>query len=371
MATPQRQQKGASSLSDVLERARKARGGGGGGSASGGSNDGVDWDSINSRLAQRVEFVSNWKALETTLGGNGQSQNGHSDSFSETAQGLASLISALKSDQSEGRDSSDTLLKLFEYLQQKDESTLREEIRQMKDAMSSGGTDPTLGVIQALADLGVLSPQKGDSTLDTLKTLRELGLVENPQEKEAPKSMQDHIREAVELVNMLRPQEKQQPQSVIQMGDGTMSIQDYLAIEQFRDQREQRAEERKLQAERMQLGREALDRFATALADASAYLLREEDGGGAPAKASQRANPGADKNVAADVQWTEVACDHCGAENYLDLSKRPETFFCTSCGERNTMEYLVDANDQPAAGEEASGADRENHSGSRVRPILT
>lgn len=388
MTTQQRSKNGSSrpgpapapTIADVLERARK---GGNGASPATSSGPGMDWNDVNQRLRDRVEFVSNMRTLDS-LNRDEQPR----ESFGDTANGLAALITALKSEQQHGGDGTGQLLQILDYVQSKDTDTLRDEVREIREALTQPGGESFLDQLYKARELGLVrGPDSENGMLATIQVLKELGLIAGNGDRPEPPSIATQIRETLDLLNMLRPPQPAQPQSVIQFGDGQVSLSEYLAIEEYKDRREAAREERELSRQRFEAGREAMNRMFDAVGEGAAYLLASEDpdfGEEVKAKANGRpasrpARPagqskqqpelqaGETRVVSDKDQWTTVPCDHCGATNFYDMVKRPPTFFCSECGEQNEMTINDPGNGVAEDHEHADDRGRESQTASRPR----
>lgn len=327
-------------VSEVFAKAAQNRGSAGQGDAVR-ERRGLDWDSINDRLRQAVEFKTNMMALQgiDSVAVNGQRP--HQEGFGEQASGLAALVSSLSQALKSDHDPTQNLMALMDYVQRKDTESLQNEVRELKQALMSAGGNSTLETLQALHTMGILrNPEdqhRSNPLLEALQVMKELGITEKPQQP----SFFDQLNAMLSVMEKLRPQ---QPQQTFQLPNGlTGTFEQLLQLYDLMDRREQRRHEFELQQERAKAVREMWSQVADAFSSAAAYLReQEEEEPTAPAApaippAQRRQQRAPRKAPERDVR--EIPCDHCQAPNRVDIAQRPEGFICASCGQRCDLQY--------------------------------
>ena len=151
------------------------------------------------------------------------------------------------------------------------------------------------------------------------------------------------MKEWTELQTLLAPRQQPTPVSMIRFGDGqSVSLQEWLTVEEFKEKREDRRQDRENSKERFKVIREGFGDIVGAISRAAAEL-RDENG--LPA-AGTTAKP-------SPALVVQVACDKCGAMNTVQITDRatpPKHFECGACHTVNDIVYgpAEEAPRQPA-----------------------
>ena len=318
-------------LGTVLSKAGRARSNGAAGSPP--SADAI-YERTRANMAQFIETRQQELQLKAL---NGSEAATPKETLGEQATGLAALITALSTVVGNKGDATAPMMAILEYVKNQKEDTLRAEVAEIRQAMTQGGGDSTLATIQALSALGLVNKTREEGgLLQTIQVLKELGLVgpgaAGAQPAQSPIGAARELMSFVnEMVALRTPAAG--PGTMIQIGDGKVSLQDWLTVEEFKDKRRERQEAAEDKRERLRTGREMVGEIATALAGAAAGYRRGE-AAAVEADAPKKAIP-----QQAESSIAQVNCDHCGEANQVDVSKRPAEVKCASCGENFPVEY--------------------------------
>lgn len=339
--------KKSASLSDVLKVA-KGRAQGIGGAP---SNGGVNWDSLNNQLAGAVAYRTNMAALNGVDGG------GKPSPIEET-KGVLDIVEKLTDITQNGRDPFQTnaaLVELRNYIDRQDREALSREIAEVKSSLEKGGGgNPALDTINTLASLGMLGGGESvNPIVEAFGVMKDMGLI-GGKPATAP-SMTSQMTELVALMAMMKEAfAPQQEASRMHFSDGSVTLSEWLQIEEFKDRRKHQEFERDDAGKRRETGQAAISQLVKALSNAASAIQANPSSPARSADPSSSRSPSALQNGASISQqatapvMVEVACDYCQAANEVDAVSQPSSFVCVNCDETNNITYNPPT-PQPAA----------------------
>ncbi len=232
-------------------------------------------DEVNNKLAQAVAMKANLAILSSA----NEEKERPREGIGAESTGLAALITALGGVMRQGGDPSQAKAELQDYLVKHDEASIRTEIAEIRQALQQPGGNTSLEILQTLGTLGIIGNQgHAESLVDQIKALKEAGIIPTVS---APKSLIEQLTEAVQLVNLLRPPAAPAPTSVIQFpGGGSLSVNEFLQVEDWKAKREDAAHQRDLDKDRLKLTQETMPKvFEFARDGIEAYVRTQKEEG--------------------------------------------------------------------------------------------
>lgn len=234
-------------------------------------------DDVNNKLAQAVAMKANMAILESANGAQQHPQEG----FGSQAAGLGALITAMGAVMKQGGDPADAKLQIAEYIAKHDEASVRAEIAEIRKALTEPSGNSTLETISVLKEMDMLRKgNDGGGILDQIRAMKELGLIPAPAAVVQPPSLVAQLSEMMQVMNMIRPPQPATPASVIQFpGGGSLTIGEYLQVEDWKAKRQDAAQQREMAEKRLAVTQENLPKVWGFLGRAiEAYSRSKADG---------------------------------------------------------------------------------------------